>query len=152
VQPTLAAGAVARRGMAGRARLNRGGGYAATCGQNRRLRGSRTSYGRELGAASGGRQRKPASNLDRPARRERSRARVGRDSSVPPHAPRAATRQHAERDQQLPPSDGDCHTPLPCEVRNKKNTTPRACVLTARHPARARRAPSSKAGTLAGLY
>src|SRR5262249_19522193 len=23
----------------------------------------------------------------------------------------------AERDQQLPPSDGDCHTPLPCEVR-----------------------------------
>src|SRR5262249_45284188 len=28
----------------------------------------------------------------------------------------------AERDQQLPPSDGNCHTPLPCEVR--KGTIP----------------------------
>src|SRR5215467_11820249 len=32
--------------------------------------------------------------------------------------------------QQLPPSDGDCHTPLPCEVRKAKNTTPRACCPT----------------------
>jgi hypothetical protein len=24
----------------------------------------------------------------------------------------------------FPPSDGDCHTPLPCEVRKGKNTTP----------------------------
>src|SRR6516162_3671595 len=29
----------------------------------------------------------------------------------------------AERDQQFPPSDGDCHTPLPCEVR--RETIPR---------------------------
>src|SRR5262249_5014231 len=29
-----------------------------------------------------------------------------------PHGPRAA-----ECSQQFPPSDGDCHTPLPCEVR-----------------------------------
>ena len=28
-----------------------------------------------------------------------------------------AAARAAERDQQLPPSDGDCHTPLPCEVR-----------------------------------
>src|SRR5262245_60694872 len=26
----------------------------------------------------------------------------------------------AERDQQLPPSDGDCHTPLPREVRRER--------------------------------
>src|SRR5215470_13985606 len=32
----------------------------------------------------------------------------------------------AERGQQLPPSDGDCHTPLPCEVRKGNDTTPRA--------------------------
>jgi len=31
--------------------------------------------------------------------------------------------------QQFPPSDGDCHTPLPCEVRGGKNTTSRACSL-----------------------
>jgi hypothetical protein len=35
----------------------------------------------------------------------------------------------AERDQQFPPSDGDCHPPLPCEVRKGKDTTPRACSL-----------------------
>src|SRR5262249_56291147 len=33
----------------------------------------------------------------------------------------------AECGQQFPSSDGDCHTPLPCEVRRRKNTTPRAC-------------------------
>src|SRR5262249_51846237 len=33
----------------------------------------------------------------------------------------------AECGQQLPPFDGDCHTPLPCEVRKKKDTTARAC-------------------------
>src|SRR5262245_4190409 len=33
----------------------------------------------------------------------------------------------AERDQQFPPSDDDCHTPLPREVRKGKDTTPRAC-------------------------
>src|SRR5262245_4529984 len=47
----------------------------------------------------------------------------------------------AECAQQFPPSDGDCHAPLPCEVRRGKNTTPRACCLTARHPARAGRTP-----------
>jgi len=33
----------------------------------------------------------------------------------------------AECGQQFPPSDGDCHTPLPCEVRKWNDTTPRAC-------------------------
>src|SRR5262249_15704179 len=33
----------------------------------------------------------------------------------------------AERDQQFPPSDGDCHTPLPREVRKWNDTTPAAC-------------------------
>src|SRR5262252_9349129 len=32
----------------------------------------------------------------------------------------------AECGQQFPPSDGDCHTPLPCEVRKGKDTTSRA--------------------------
>src|SRR6516164_2190987 len=36
-------------------------------------------------------------------------------------------RRATERGQQLPPSDGDCHTPLPREVRKGKDTTPRAC-------------------------
>src|SRR5262245_28652131 len=35
----------------------------------------------------------------------------------------------AECGQQLPPSDGDCHTPLPREVRKGNDTTPRACSL-----------------------
>src|SRR5262249_33700737 len=38
-------------------------------------------------------------------------------------------RPEAERDQQFPPSDGDCHTPLPCEVRKWNDSTPRACSL-----------------------
>src|SRR5262249_9021815 len=39
----------------------------------------------------------------------------------------------AERGYHIPPSDGDCHTPLPCEVRKRNDTTPRACCpLTAR--------------------
>src|SRR5215472_16137664 len=38
-------------------------------------------------------------------------------------------RRPAECSQQLPPSDGDCHTPLPCEVRKGKDTTPRWCSL-----------------------
>src|SRR5262249_23394931 len=43
-------------------------------------------------------------------------------------APRAATQPPpAECGQQFPPSYGDCHTPLPREVRKEKNTTPRAC-------------------------
>src|SRR6516165_5557482 len=35
----------------------------------------------------------------------------------------------AECGQQLPPSDGDCHTPLPCEVRKENDTTSRARSL-----------------------
>ena len=35
----------------------------------------------------------------------------------------------AECGKQFPPSDGDCHTPLPCEVRKGNDTTPRACSL-----------------------
>src|SRR5215831_9806927 len=35
----------------------------------------------------------------------------------------------AECGQQLPPSDGDCHTPLPGEVRKGNDTTPRVCSL-----------------------
>src|SRR5215469_7353147 len=35
----------------------------------------------------------------------------------------------AEGSQQFPPSDGDCHTPLPCEVRKGNDSTPRACSL-----------------------
>src|SRR5262245_64606954 len=35
----------------------------------------------------------------------------------------------AECGQQFPSSDGDCHTPLPREVRKDNDTTPRACSL-----------------------
>jgi hypothetical protein len=43
----------------------------------------------------------------------------------------------AECSQQFPPSDGDCHTPLPREVRKGNDTMTRACCpLTARHSAR----------------
>jgi hypothetical protein len=57
-------------------------------------------------------------------------ARQDRD---PPHALLSARRQwprhrrSAECGQQFPPSDGDCHTPLPCEVRKGNDTMPRAC-------------------------
>src|SRR5262249_44191152 len=40
---------------------------------------------------------------------------------------RPRRRRAAECSQQFPPSDGDCHTPLPREVRKGKDTTPRAC-------------------------
>src|SRR5215831_11876271 len=40
---------------------------------------------------------------------------------------RPRNRGPAECGQQSPPSDGDCHTPLPCEVRKGDDTTPRAC-------------------------
>jgi hypothetical protein len=39
---------------------------------------------------------------------------------------RPSRRRAAECDQQFPTPDGDCHTPLPCEVRKGKDTTPRA--------------------------
>ena len=35
----------------------------------------------------------------------------------------------AKCDQQFPPSDDDCHTPLPCEVRKGNDTTSRARSL-----------------------
>src|SRR6516165_1948838 len=35
----------------------------------------------------------------------------------------------AECSQQFPPSDVDCHTPLPCEVRKGNDTTLSACSL-----------------------
>ena len=34
-----------------------------------------------------------------------------------PRRERPPSCRAAERAQQFPPSDGDCHTPLPCEVR-----------------------------------
>ena len=52
---------------------------------------------------------------------------------------RPRRRRAAECGQQFPPSDGDCHTPLPCEVRKGNDTTPRACCpLTARLAPRGR--------------
>ena len=39
---------------------------------------------------------------------------------------RPRNRPAAKCSQQLPPSDGDCHAPLPCEVRKDNDTTPRA--------------------------
>src|SRR5262249_13827388 len=36
---------------------------------------------------------------------------------------------HATAAQQFLPSDGDCHTPLPCEVRKGNDTTPQECSL-----------------------
>src|SRR5262249_59968013 len=39
-----------------------------------------------------------------------------------------------ERSQQFPPSDGDCHAPLPCEVREGNDTTPRACCPNSAAP------------------
>src|SRR5262249_26880082 len=37
---------------------------------------------------------------------------------------RPRRRRAAECSQQFPPSEGDCHTPLPCEVRKGNDTTP----------------------------
>src|SRR5262249_9665196 len=45
--------------------------------------------------------------------------RARRERPPPPRAP--------EGGQQFPPADGDCHTPLPYEVRKDNDTTPRAC-------------------------
>ena len=55
-------------------------------------------------------------------------------------------RRAAECSQQFPPSDGDCHTPLPCEVRNAKIPRHERAVLTARHLAQAK-AGSKQDGT-----
>ena len=54
-------------------------------------------------------------------------------TSAAPSPRRPRGRRAAERDQQLPPSDGDCHTPLPCEVRKWNDTTPKSALsLSAR--------------------
>jgi len=45
---------------------------------------------------------------------------------------RPCGRRAAEYGQQFPPSDGDCHTPLPREVRKGKNTARSACSLHVR--------------------
>ena len=45
--------------------------------------------------------------------------------------PRLLRYRAAEFSQQLPPSHGDCHTPLPSEVRKGNDTTPRAHVIPA---------------------
>src|SRR6516225_6672125 len=43
-------------------------------------------------------------------------------------------RRAAECGQQFPPSEGDCHTPLPCEVRKWNDTMPRACCPNSAAP------------------
>src|SRR5262249_26117900 len=43
-------------------------------------------------------------------------------------------RRAAECGQQFPSSDGDCHTPLPCEARRGKDTTPRVCCVNRAAP------------------
>src|SRR5262249_47594967 len=46
-----------------------------------------------------------------------------------PHRERPRDRRAAECSQQFPPSHGDCHTPLPCEVRKWNDSTPRVRSL-----------------------
>src|SRR5262249_53043622 len=53
------------------------------------------------------------------------RGHTRRDSRPPPRCP------PPQCGQQFRPSDADCHTPLPCEVRKKKDTTARACCPSA---------------------
>src|SRR5262249_25468798 len=48
---------------------------------------------------------------------------------------RPRDRRAAECDQHFPPSDGDCHTPLPCEVRRERYHATSVLSLTARRPA-----------------
>src|SRR5262249_13700291 len=61
-----------------------------------------------------------------------------------PRRERPRRRRAAECGQQFPPSDGDCHTPLPCEVRKRNDTTPRACCPNSAAPGAggARRTPA----------
>jgi hypothetical protein len=55
--------------------------------------------------------------------------RIAGSNTFCPHELKLLKVIEGERDvecgQQFPPS-GDCHTPLPCEVRNGNDTTPRA--------------------------
>src|SRR5262245_35200692 len=63
------------------------------------------------------------------------RAEVREYANAPHARPLLCARRERPRDraaecsQQFPPSDGDCHTPLPCEVRKWNDTTSRACSL-----------------------
>src|SRR5262249_9032718 len=49
-----------------------------------------------------------------------------------PRRERPRSHRAAEGSQQFPPCDGDCHTPLPCEVRKRNDTTSTACSLHAK--------------------
>src|SRR5262245_48325731 len=55
--------------------------------------------------------------------------RPGQQNKLVLEPPIAAPDEHAQLVEQFPPSDGDCHTPLPREVRKSNHTTPRACSL-----------------------
>ena len=55
--------------------------------------------------------------------------RPGQQNKLVSEPPIAAPDEHAQLVEQFPPSDGDCHTPLPREVRKSNHTTPRACSL-----------------------
>ena len=70
------------------------------------------------------------------------RTRAVSQEQDPPHALRLLRvrrerprRRTAESSQQFPPSDGDRHTPLPCEVRKGNDTTLRACCPNGAAPA-----------------
>src|SRR5262249_24316515 len=78
----------------------------------------------------------PVQERREPSLLNRIAPRTAHQHADPPHAltllrarrerPRGRS---AECGQQVPPSDGDRHTPLPCEVRRGKDTTPWACSL-----------------------
>jgi hypothetical protein len=72
---------------------------------------------------------------------------LGRLLSARRERPRG--RRAAECDQQFPPSNGDCHTPLPREVRKWNDTTPRAWSLF--HAGTAAEAVARDASALLGL-
>ena len=78
------------------------------------MRECRDTKGRFWIVRSSGHQHTDAPH---PAALLRARRERPRDSSA------------AKCDQQFPPSDGDCHTPLPREVRKRKDTTRRARSL-----------------------
>src|SRR6516162_5830309 len=55
----------------------------------------------------------------------------------------------AECSQQLPPSDGDCHAPLPREVRKRRIPRHESAVPNSAAPGAGRRAPSRTVNALA---
>jgi len=72
-----------------------------------------------------------------------------RSPASPAAAARAPQRPRdgraAECGQQFPPSDGDCHTPLPREVRKNNDTTPRVCCPNSAAPGAGGRTPAQAA-------